>query len=66
MFKEPEPGNKSINTERTEEAISTGASVIVSACPFCMTMLSDGVKETEKEDEIKVMDLAELIARDKG
>jgi Fe-S oxidoreductase len=66
MFKEPEPGNKAVNTERTEEAISTGASIIASACPFCMTMLSDGVKEAEKEDKVKVMDLAELIARDQS
>ncbi|GJM28185.1 MAG: Fe-S oxidoreductase [Cyclobacteriaceae bacterium] len=66
MFKESEPGNKSINTERTEEAISTGASIIASACPFCMTMLSDGVKEAEKEDEVKVMDITELIAQGKG
>jgi len=66
MFKESEPGNKAINTERTEEALSTDASIVASACPFCMTMLTDGLKEKEKEDEVKVMDLAELIARDKG
>jgi Fe-S oxidoreductase len=66
MFKEPEPGKKEISTERTEEALSTGASIIASACPFCMTMLSDGVKGQEKEDEVEVMDLAELIARGKG
>ena len=66
MFKEPEPGRKDISTERTEEALSTGASIVASACPFCMTMLSDGVKGKEKEDEVKVMDLAELIAKHKG
>lgn len=66
MFKEPEPGNKEINLERTEEALSTGASIVVSACPFCMTMLSDGIKEKDKEEDVKVMDLAELIAREKG
>jgi len=66
MFKEPEPGNKNINTERTSEALSTGASIVASACPFCMTMLSDGVKEAEKEDEVSVMDLAELIAKARG
>lgn len=66
MFKEPEPGNKDINVERTEEAIGTGAKVIASACPFCMTMLSDGVKNKEKEAEVKVLDLAELIAKAEG
>jgi Fe-S oxidoreductase len=63
MFKEPEPGSKDINIERTEEAISTGAKVIASSCPFCMTMLSDGVKNKEKEAEVKVYDIAELIAK---
>jgi heterodisulfide reductase subunit D len=66
MFKEAEPGKKEINVERTEEAIATGASIIASACPFCMTMLSDGVKNKEKESEVKVYDLAELIARSEG
>ena len=62
MFKEPEKGNKDVNIERTEEALSTGTTTIASACPFCMTMLSDGVKNKEKEDEVKVLDIAELIA----
>jgi heterodisulfide reductase subunit D len=62
MFKEPEKGNKDINIERTEEALNTGATIIASNCPFCMTMLSDGVKNKEKEAEVKVFDLAELIA----
>ncbi|MBO9701586.1 MAG: (Fe-S)-binding protein [Sporocytophaga sp.] len=66
MFKEPEPGFKDINIERTEEAIGTGAKVIAAACPFCMTMLSDGVKNKEKESEIKVYDIAELIAKYEG
>lgn len=61
MFKEPEKGNKDINIERTEEALGTGAKVITSACPFCMTMLSDGVKNKDKENEVKVLDLAEII-----
>jgi heterodisulfide reductase subunit D len=66
MFKEPEPGFKDINVERTEEALSTNAKIIASACPFCMTMLSDGVKNKEKESEVKVFDLAELIAKNEG
>ncbi len=62
MFKEPEKGNKDINVERAEEAISTGARTIAVACPFCMTMMNDGVKSKEKEAEVTVKDLAELIA----
>ncbi len=62
MWKEPEPGKKDINIERTEEALATGATIIASACPFCMTMLSDGVKNKNQEDQVKVFDIAELIA----
>ncbi|QJB29980.1 (Fe-S)-binding protein [Chitinophaga oryzae] len=62
MFKEEEKGTTRINIERGREAVDTGASVIASNCPFCMTMLTDGVKETGKEDEVKVLDIAELIA----
>ncbi len=61
MFKEPEPGRKDVNIERVEEAIATGASTIAVACPFCMVMMSDGVKNKEKEDQIRVYDLAELL-----
>ncbi len=63
MFKEPEKGKKDINIERTEEALGTGAEIIASNCPFCMTMLSDGVKNKEKESTVKVYDIAELIAK---
>lgn len=66
MFKEAEKGDKEINIERTEEALETGAKTIASACPFCMTMLSDGVKNKEKENDVKVYDIAELIAKAKG
>jgi Fe-S oxidoreductase len=62
MFKEEEKGESRINTERAKEAIGTGASVIAAACPFCNTMMTDGVKQAEKEDSIQVMDVAELIA----
>ncbi|HSB94398.1 MAG TPA: (Fe-S)-binding protein [Flavitalea sp.] len=62
MFKEEEKGGKRINWERTDEAISTGASIIAAACPFCNTMLTDGVKTREKEDSASVMDIAELVA----
>jgi Fe-S oxidoreductase len=66
MFKEPEKGKKDINIERTEEALLTGAGTIAVACPFCMTMMSDGVKNKEKEAEVKVKDVAELIAEAQG
>ncbi|HMH20820.1 MAG TPA: (Fe-S)-binding protein [Puia sp.] len=62
MFKEEEKGTTRVNFERSAEAIGTGASIIASACPFCNTMLTDGVKHGEKEDQVKVMDVAELIA----
>jgi Fe-S oxidoreductase len=66
MFKEPEPGRKDINVERTEEALATGADTIAVACPFCMTMMSDGVKNKDMELKVKVKDLAELIAEHQG
>jgi heterodisulfide reductase subunit D len=66
MFKEPEKGNKDINIVRTEEALETGATTVAVACPFCMTMITDGVKSKEKEAEVKVRDLAELIAEAQG
>ena len=62
MFKEEEKGTTRVNFERTDEAIATGADIIASACPFCNTMLTDGVKNAEKEENVKVMDIAELIA----
>jgi Fe-S oxidoreductase len=66
MFKEPETGKKDINVERIEEALETGAKVVAAACPFCMTMLSDGVKHFDKEQEVKVLDIAEITARANG
>ncbi|MEL6191224.1 MAG: (Fe-S)-binding protein [Bacteroidota bacterium] len=61
MFKEAEKGNKEVNIERTEEALETNAKVIAAACPFCLTMMIDGVKHYEKEAEVEVYDLAELV-----
>lgn len=61
MWKEDEPGNKRINMERVEEALGTDAEVIAVNCPFCMTMMSDGVKAHDKQDNVMVLDLAELI-----
>jgi len=66
MFKDAEKGNKEINVERTEDALATGATTIAVACPFCMTMISDGLKNKEREADVKVKDLAELIAEAKG
>ena len=63
MFKEPEPGAKDINIERIEEVIDAQPQVVAAACPFCMTMLKDGVKIKEKEAEIEVLDIAEITAR---
>lgn len=62
MFKEDEPGDKRINLERTEEALQTGAGFIAAACPFCNTMMTDGVKLNEKEESVQVLDIAEMIA----
>jgi Fe-S oxidoreductase len=61
MFKEPEKGNKDINIERTEEAVETKADIIATGCPFCMTMMTDGVKGVDRQDVI-VKDIAELLA----
>lgn len=63
MFKEPEKGNKDVNIERTEQALETTPHIIAAGCPFCNTMMTDGVKNKEKEGEIAVMDIAELIAK---
>ena len=62
MFKEPENGKKDINIERTEQALETQPDINAAGCPFCNTMLSDGVKNKEKEDSLAVLDLAEMIA----
>ena len=61
MFKESESGDKDINIERTEEALETQASIISANCPFCTTMLGDGVKNANKEQDVSVLDLAELV-----
>ncbi len=61
MFKEDEPGKKRINTERTEEALETGSGIIVANCPFCMTMLTDGLKSVDKQDDVMVLDISEMI-----
>jgi heterodisulfide reductase subunit D len=62
MFKEPEKGSKDVNIERTEEALALKPDYIAVGCPFCMTMMTDGIKNFNKEQEVKVLDIAELIA----
>ncbi|QEC69899.1 (Fe-S)-binding protein [Panacibacter ginsenosidivorans] len=62
MFKEDEPGDKRINIERTDEALKLKPNVIAAACPFCNTMITDGVKNREKEQDVQVLDIAEIIA----
>mgnify|MGYP000161772443 FL=1 len=62
MFKEAEKGNKEINVERAEEAIATDADIVAVNCPFCMTMMRDGVKHFDKEQTVEVKDISELIA----
>ncbi|MFD1553539.1 (Fe-S)-binding protein [Putridiphycobacter roseus] len=62
MFKEAEKGNKEINVERTGDALATNPNIIATGCPFCNTMMTDGVKSFNKEEEVEVMDIAEMIA----
>ena len=66
MFKEAEKGTKEVFIERTEEAITTNASVIATACPFCMTMMTDGIKYKNKEEDIRNLDVAELLVQSLG
>ena len=66
MFKEPEKGNKDINHERAEEALQAEPAVIATGCPFCNTMLTDGVKHFEKEGSVKVLDIAEALDQSHG
>ncbi len=62
MFKEAEPGHTEVYAERTREALNTGASLVATACPFCMTMLSDGIKKEGREDDTLNLDIAEIVA----
>jgi Fe-S oxidoreductase len=66
MFKEAEPGNREVNVARAEEALSLNPDVIAVGCPFCNTMMTDGVKHFEKEDSVKVYDIAELVVQSNG
>ncbi|MEQ8624123.1 MAG: (Fe-S)-binding protein [Vicingaceae bacterium] len=66
MFKEAEPGKKEVNIERMDDVEEANPNIVAVGCPFCMTMMTDGVKNIDKEDSLKVYDLAELIAEGKG
>ncbi len=66
VFKEESPGTKRVSVERTEQIMETGATTVAVGCPFCMTMLEDGIKQKNQEEKIKVKDLAELVAEAKG
>ncbi len=66
MFKEEEKGKLRVNQERTEDAVESGADVVAVACPFCNTMMTDGIKGKELQDKVKVLDIAELIAQGKS
>ena len=62
MFKEPEKGDKDVNVLRTEDALQTNPDIIATGCPYCNTMMTDGVKFKEKEANVQVLDVAELLA----
>ncbi len=62
MFKEPEKGNMDINVLRTEDALQTKPDIIATGCPYCNTMMTDGIKAKEKENDVEILDIAELIA----
>lgn len=66
VFKEEEPGKIRVNTERAREAVATESKIIAAACPFCMIMLEDGVKQNNADENVKVKDLAELVAEANG
>lgn len=66
MFKEPEKGNKDINIERIDEALALKPNIVAASCPFCMTMLSDGVKNANQEKEVSVLDIAEITVKANG
>ncbi len=66
MFKEAEAGDKEVFIERTEEAVESGADIIVTACPYCMVMMTDGLKYKNLENSKKTYDIAELVALSLG
>lgn len=61
MFKEDEPGDKRINIARAEEVLTTSANIVAANCPFCITMITDGLKDKDKQDDVMVLDISEMI-----
>ncbi len=66
MFKEPEPGRKDVNIERVEEALALNPQIVATSCPFCMTMINDGVKIKDQNENVDVLDIAEITVRANG
>jgi heterodisulfide reductase subunit D len=66
MFKEAEQGNKEVFIERIEDVIASGADIVATACPFCMVMLTDGIKYKNREETLKNYDIAELVSMSLG
>jgi Fe-S oxidoreductase len=62
MFKEAEKGDKEVNVKRTEDVLETKSNIVATGCPFCNTMMTDGIKHFNKEEDIVVLDVAEMIA----
>ena len=62
MFKEAEKGNKEVNVKRTEDVLETKSNIVATGCPFCNTMMTDGIKHFNKEEDVEVLDVAEMIA----
>jgi len=62
MFKEAEKGNKEVNVKRTEDVLATKSNIVATGCPFCNTMMTDGIKHFNKEEDVEVLDVAEMIA----
>ena len=62
MFKEAEKGDKEVNVKRTEDVLDTKSNIVATGCPFCNTMMTDGIKHFNKEEDVEVLDVAEMIA----
>jgi Fe-S oxidoreductase len=62
MFKEAEKGDKEVNVKRTEDVLETKSNIVATGCPFCNTMMTDGIKHFNKEEDVEVLDVAEMIA----
>jgi len=63
MFKDAEKGDKEVNIERTEDILEQKVNKLATACPFCMTMLTDGIKFKNKEEDVENLDIAEIVAQ---